>query len=126
MFCLLLLKSKLECVKVAIMNKDAKEVCKRLNKVIRYTNLATPNNFVEKNEFDYIETNMELIDILLDHHLYTSMDDIVDKCIQMIESKLIGMLLLNKRLKSSESDIGTLQNLPTNILDIIRNHIMDY
>jgi hypothetical protein len=108
------------------MNKDAKEVCKRLNKVIRYTNLATPNNFVEKNEFDYIETNMELIDILLDHHLYTSMDDIVDKCIQMIESKLIGMLLLNKRLKSSESDIGTLQNLPTNILDIIRNHIMDY
>ena len=121
MFSLLLLKSKLDCLKVAIMNKDNAEISKRLMKVMKYTKHTSKNEYISKDEMEQIEASMELIDILLDHEIYVEADDTVDKCIIMVEKRFLGMLMMQQRLLTPDSDVGALRKLPLDVLERIRD-----
>lgn len=117
------LSSKLGNVKIAIMNHEKKEVYKRLNKVIRYVTTIKVSDYLSTEELEQIETNMELIDICIDQELFSMAEDAVDKCIILVENKFMGVFFLHRRLSMPNGDIGSLQRLPQNALELIQQYI---
>lgn len=112
-----ILKTKLDCVMTAVLSQNIVQVSKSVAKVIKFLSHNTPSAYVTACDMEYIEVNMELIDIIIDHYIFEEAQHITQKCIDRIDNKICGTLMMYKRLQSIEDqrDVGTLTKLPKEI-----------